>query len=139
MPGRIRPLTLDKKGAALLFQIFTERGEREATTVASNASFGEWDKAFTDPRLCAAVADRLTFKCILIETGTDSYRLATTEAEQARSVRIPLSPRGRRNDHCRFNAPPGTRPLRGHQPPCQLPPPSAQTLRQPGIQAPSWT
>ncbi|WP_202918282.1 IS21-like element helper ATPase IstB [Streptomyces cavernae] len=79
-------LTLDKKGAKLLFQIFTEREERKATAVASNAPFGEWDKTFTDPRLCAAVADRLTFKCTLIETGTDSYRLATTEAEQARNV-----------------------------------------------------
>lgn len=74
-------LNLDKKGAKLLFQIFTEREERKATAVASNAPFGEWDKTFTEPRLCAAVADRLTFKCILIETGSDSYRLATTEAE----------------------------------------------------------
>ena len=28
-----------------------------------------------------AVADRLTFKCTLIETGSDSYRLQATEAE----------------------------------------------------------
>lgn len=52
-----------------------------ATAVASNTPFGEWDKTFTDPRLCAAVADGLTSKCTLIETGADSYRLATTEAE----------------------------------------------------------
>jgi DNA replication protein DnaC len=74
-------LNLHKKGPKLLFQIFTEREERKATAVASNAPFGEWDKTFTDPRLCAAVADRLTFKCTLIETGADSYRLAITEAE----------------------------------------------------------
>lgn len=64
-----------------MFQIFTEREERKATAVASNAPFGEWDETFTDPPLCAAVADRLTSKCTLIETGADSYRLATTEAE----------------------------------------------------------
>jgi DNA replication protein DnaC len=44
-----------------LFQIFTEREERKATGVASNAPFSEWDKTFADPRLCAAIADRLTF------------------------------------------------------------------------------
>lgn len=74
-------LNLDRKGAKLLFQIFTEREERKATAVASNAPFGEWDKTFTDPRLCAAIADRLTFRFTLIETGTESYRLQTTEAE----------------------------------------------------------
>jgi DNA replication protein DnaC len=74
-------LNLDKKGAKLLFQIFTEREERKATAVASNAPFGEWDKTFTDPRLCSAIADRLTFKCTLIQTGTESYRLQATEAE----------------------------------------------------------
>lgn len=34
-------------------------------------------KTFTDPRLCAAVVDRLTFNGTIIETGTDSYRLAS--------------------------------------------------------------
>jgi len=30
----------------------------------------------TDPRLCAAIVDRLTFAGQIIETGTTSYRLA---------------------------------------------------------------
>ncbi|GAA3222447.1 hypothetical protein GCM10020216_034700 [Nonomuraea helvata] len=40
---------------------------------------------FTDPRLCSAIVDRLTFAGNIIETGTDSYRLAQTRAraEQA--------------------------------------------------------
>ncbi|MGK4585358.1 ATP-binding protein [Kitasatospora sp. HPMI-4] len=75
-------LNLDKKGAKLLFQISTKREQRKATAVASNALFSEWDKPFTDPRLCAAIADRLTFKGTLIQTGTDSYRLKATEAER---------------------------------------------------------
>ena len=33
-------------------------------------------KTFTDPRLCAAIVDRLTFAGQIIETGTTSYRLA---------------------------------------------------------------
>ena len=37
-------------------------------------------KTFTDPRLCAAIVDRLTFNGTIIETGTDSYRLNHTRA-----------------------------------------------------------
>ena len=35
-------------------------------------------KTFTDPRLCAAIVDRLTFGGNIVETGTASYRLAHT-------------------------------------------------------------
>ncbi|MDH6436017.1 hypothetical protein M2158_004557 [Streptomyces sp. SAI-144] len=38
---------------------------------------------FTDPRLCAAIVDRLTFGGNIIETGTDSYRLAHAKTHQA--------------------------------------------------------
>lgn len=76
---------LDKKGAKLLFQIFTEREERRATAVATNSPFAEWDKTFGDRRLCAAIADRITFRCNLIQTGTESYRLqATCDERQSR-------------------------------------------------------
>ncbi|WP_443075057.1 IS21-like element helper ATPase IstB [Streptomyces sp. NBC_01435] len=72
-------LNLDRKGAKLLFQILTEREERKATAVATNSPFTEWDKIFGDPRLCAAIADRITFRCTLIQTGTESYRFQTTQ------------------------------------------------------------
>jgi hypothetical protein len=35
---------------------------------------------FSDPRLAAAVVDRLTFRAHIIETGTQSYRLAATRS-----------------------------------------------------------
>ncbi|MEO3778910.1 ATP-binding protein [Micromonospora sp. B11E3] len=73
-----RHLNLDRTGAKLLFQIFTEREERKAIAVASNAPFSEWGKTFTEERLCSAIVDRLTFKGYLIETGADSYRLQST-------------------------------------------------------------
>ncbi|MFD9007053.1 ATP-binding protein [Streptomyces sp. NPDC059582] len=44
--------------------------------------FAEWDKTFGDPRLCTAIADRITFRCTLIQTGTESYRFRITEAER---------------------------------------------------------
>ena len=56
------------------------RGEN-SVAIASNESFSGWTKTFTDPRLCAAIVDRLTFGGNIIETGTDSYRLAHTRAK----------------------------------------------------------
>ena len=53
-----------------------------AKTIATNESSSGWTKTFTDPRLCAAIVDRLTFKGAIIETGTDSYRLAHTKTQQ---------------------------------------------------------
>ncbi len=70
---------LDQHSAELLFQILTEREERAAVAVASNAPFSEWSKTFTDPRLAAAVVDRITYRAHIIQTGTTSYRLTTTD------------------------------------------------------------
>jgi len=75
-------MELDKRGAELLFQVLTEREEKNSVAIASNESFGGWTKTFTDPRLCAAIVDRLTFGGNIIETGTDSYRLARTRERQ---------------------------------------------------------
>ena len=69
---------LDPRGAELLFQIITAREERASIACASNAPFGEWGATFTDPRLAAAVVDRLTFNAHIIQTGTTSYRLTAT-------------------------------------------------------------
>lgn len=71
-------MELDRRGAELLFQVLTEREAKNSVAIASNESFSGWTKTFTDPRLCAAIVDRLTFGGSIIETGTDSYRLAHT-------------------------------------------------------------
>ena len=73
---------LDPRGAELLFQIITAREERASIACASNASFSEWGATFTDPRLAAAVVDRLTFNAHIINTGTASYRLRATRAKK---------------------------------------------------------
>ena len=82
-------LALDKRGAELLYQVLTEREEKASVAIASNLPFSGWTQTFTDPRLCAAIVDRLTFGSNIIETGTDSYRLAhtlTTTPPAPRSV-----------------------------------------------------
>jgi len=74
-------VALDTRGAELMFQVLTERDEKASVAVASNLPFSEWGQVITDPRLVAAVIDRLTFRAHIIETGTTSYRL--------RSSRVP--------------------------------------------------
>lgn len=63
-------MELDRRGAELLFQVLTEREEKNSVTIASNDNFGSWTKTFTDPRLCAAIVDRLTFAGQIIKTGS---------------------------------------------------------------------
>jgi DNA replication protein DnaC len=76
-------LELDKAGAKLLFQILTDREERSSIAVASNAPFSEWPQTFADKRLCSAIVDRLTYNGHIVETGTESYRLRTTQQRLA--------------------------------------------------------
>ncbi|MER5327094.1 IS21-like element helper ATPase IstB [Streptosporangium roseum] len=74
-------MKLDEHGANLLFQVLTEREERASVAIASNESFAGWTKTFTEPRLCAAIVDRLTFNATIIDTGTHSYRLAQAQTQ----------------------------------------------------------
>ena len=53
-------MELDRPGAELLFQVLTEREEEASGAIASNEAFSGWTKTFTNPRLCAAIVDRLT-------------------------------------------------------------------------------
>ncbi|MDH6221102.1 DNA replication protein DnaC [Streptomyces pseudovenezuelae] len=80
-------LELDRRDAEMLFQVLTEREEKSRIVIASNEAFTGWSKTFTDPRLCAAIVDRLTFNATLIETGTESYRLAHTKANKSHGTK----------------------------------------------------
>lgn len=80
-------------GAEMLFQVLTEREEKNSVAIASNESFGGWTKRFTGPRLCAAIVDRLTFNGAIIETGTESCRLARTKAKQQQAKKAALTDR----------------------------------------------
>jgi DNA replication protein DnaC len=77
---------VDDRGAELLFQVITERDERASIAIASNAPFSEWGRTFTDPRLAAAVVDRVTYNAHIIETGSDSYRLRATRNAKKRGT-----------------------------------------------------
>jgi DNA replication protein DnaC len=74
---------IDPRGAELLFQIITEREEKASIGLATNLPFSEWGTVFPDPRLVAAIVDRITFNATIIETGTRSYRLATSNTRRS--------------------------------------------------------
>lgn len=80
-------VALDSRGTELLFQIITEREERASIAAASNLPFSEWGRIIPDPRLVAAIVDRLTFNAHIIQTGTDSYRLRASRNARAQSRR----------------------------------------------------
>jgi DNA replication protein DnaC len=70
-----------KKGEPLCSTGDSGTGTSHLLIGLGSAAFGGWTKTFTDPRLCAAIVDRLTFNGTIIETGTESYRLAQTKAQ----------------------------------------------------------
>jgi DNA replication protein DnaC len=59
---------------------------REAafSAMSRSASFSEWGTVFPDPRLVAAIVDRVTFNAHILETGTQSYRLRTSKTTTRR-------------------------------------------------------
>ena len=66
---------LDKRGAELLFQVLTEREERARRWRWPLAPLLGLGSDLADPRLAAAIVDRLTFRAHIIETGNESDRL----------------------------------------------------------------
>ena len=75
---------IDPRGAELLFQIITAREEKASVAIATNLPFSEWGAVFPDPRLVAAIVDRVTFNAHILETGTQSYRLRTSKTTRGR-------------------------------------------------------
>ena len=137
-------MELDRRGAELLFQVLTEREEKASVAIASNESFSGWTKTFTDPRLCAAIVDRLTFGGNIIETGTDSYRLAQTRAAQQTYPAPPCPgpastpPTPSSSPRPSSSSPAGSPPTPSASPPrCSTSSATPPTARTPS--APTWT
>lgn len=84
-------LSLDPRGAELLFQVITEREEKASIATGTNLPFSEWGQMFPDPRLAAAVVDRLTYKAHILETGTESYRLRSSRSKKRKGGDAPPS------------------------------------------------
>ena len=74
-------------GAELLFEVFSQRCERDSILVTTNPPFDEWTEVFGSERLTGAMLDRLTHHVHIIEMNGDSYRL-----KGSRQSAVPASP-----------------------------------------------
>jgi len=83
-------LRLDADQSQLLFMLLAHRYTRGGLILTSNLEFADWTAVFNDDaRLTAALLDRLTPRCHLLQFRGDSYRfresLATRSAGDGRS------------------------------------------------------
>ena len=73
---------LSKSGAELLFEVFSQRYERDSTLVTSNLPFQEWTEVLGSERLTGALLDRLTHHVHILEMNGESYRLKQSKRKR---------------------------------------------------------
>ena len=67
-------MNYSQEGASLLFQVISARYERLSTLITTNLDFEEWGGVFGSKKLTAALLDRLTHRCHIVEANGESYR-----------------------------------------------------------------
>jgi DNA replication protein DnaC len=54
--------------------VLTGRYERSSVLITSNLAFADWAQVFQGERMTAALLDRMTHRCHIIEMNGESYR-----------------------------------------------------------------
>jgi len=66
--------------------------ERASLLVTSNLSFGDWGQIFQGERMAAALLDRLTHRCHIIEMNGESYRFRESMKKNISKATQPKKP-----------------------------------------------
>lgn len=81
-------LSFSRTAAELLFQIFADRYERGSILVTSNLPFDEWASVFQGERMTAALLDRFTHRCTILEMNGESYRFRESTGTPTKRQRV---------------------------------------------------
>lgn len=72
----------NKEGAELLFQLISDWYEQCSLVITSNLEFSQWNRIFIDPRLTAALVDRVIHHAHILSFTGDSYRVRNALSNQ---------------------------------------------------------
>ena len=67
-------VSFGRNGVELPFRLTTDRYERSSALITSNLAFADWAQVFQGERMTAALLDRMTHRCHIVEMNGESYR-----------------------------------------------------------------